>query len=55
MISLDGETIMSVAMCGGLVGVLMWILQRLGGSDYQTPIIHYRGIMNIEGARNAAI
>ena len=36
---------MSVLMAGGLVGDFMWISLRLGGSVYQTPIVHYR--MNV--------
>ena len=34
-------------MSTGLVWVFMWISLRLGGSDYQTPIVHYCGIMNV--------
>ena len=34
---------------GLVVFFIMWISLRLGGSGYQLPIVHYRGIVNVGG------
>ena len=52
MILLDREAITSVSMGGGLVGGYNVAFTKIGGGGvYQTPIVHYHGIMNVGGNR----